>query len=633
MIIALNAGFIGYITTSRTNKELKVFTSNLENSTNDLQISRESRSINFGLYGCSSNMTTCSIYCSDAFWIDVEKEVDQFRLCEIDIILERMKAPNGKIADNTFNYYYAKIKSLVIRDTSLTTLDNSPFKFSSMSYLKSLTITGSNLEILNRKSFDGLTSLQYFELINYQIDKEFSASNFMMHFSHGLISFKMQQLNLHVESKINVSNWYKDEEFAFLDTVDFGNTIMHSELSKNTFIGISSVRYVSLYNCSLHYIEMGTFDPIASNLKYLNLEGNHLTTLNWDFVSQSSDELLIIVLHNNAWNCECDVIMEFKILQNERIDLKQNPSCKLPCSIEGEDVFKQMELCEALSETTTITTTTSTSTKTTSTTIPTPTTTTKTSVVTTTSSTTTSSSSTTTTTVATNSTLTTLTTSTSTNEYNPNLLCLQCHKTKQPSSEIISIPIQSHNAIFQIELISCNSIQIIIEDHGLDLIHLILQNNIPSSRMLISNEINQNLQRNMQPSLTCSRNRRDSTALKTTTIFKIDDLLANTTHLFCIALQQAEKIPLFNCKGFYIREDEIKSLWLSQNDMIWFIITCTVVSLILLLSGLALMYVSLRSRPTWLKFNKRVIKTGEKSRQVFLLPKDVNNEENLYDIR
>ena len=130
-----------------------------------------------------------------------------------------------------------------------------------------------------------------------------------------------------------------------------GNRI--ERLSPELFYGLQSLQYLFLQYNLIREIQSGTFDPVPNlqllflnnnllqtmpsgvfsslTLLRLNLRSNHFTSLPVSGVLDQLKSLIQIDLHDNPWDCTCDVVgMKLWVEQLKVGVLVDEVICKAP---------------------------------------------------------------------------------------------------------------------------------------------------------------------------------------------------------------------------------------------------------------------------------------------------------------
>ena len=114
-------------------------------------------------------------------------------------------------------------------------------------------------------------------------------------------------------------------------------------LKKESFIQITSLNTLDLSSCQISSIESGAFKGLKS-LQYLELDGNRLSTL-LPNVLQDLNPLYTMDLHQNPWNCDCDLRPAREWMIKYNVPLSIPPTCSGPEKLQGM-MWNSLELDE-----------------------------------------------------------------------------------------------------------------------------------------------------------------------------------------------------------------------------------------------------------------------------------------------
>lgn len=95
----------------------------------------------------------------------------------------------------------------------------------------------------------------------------------------------------------------------FINHVIWPQTKFH-HLAASNFTNIRNVRYMALVDCGIEVIEDNTFDELADRIQDLNLEQNHIKSINLNMFRKiyESKSLAYMYLDGNALECTCALI-------------------------------------------------------------------------------------------------------------------------------------------------------------------------------------------------------------------------------------------------------------------------------------------------------------------------------------
>lgn len=157
--------------------------------------------------------------------------------------------------------------------------------------------------ITTREAFNGLTSLSVLTIRSIPSLQIFDFP--MIYLNETLVQLTIT----HLTSSWDMSQLLSKVIFINIKTVDFRNNNFPS-LNQTCFSGIAEkVEILYLLNSKIEQIEMKTFDDFKS-LQELYLQENILKTLPENIFSNiiQLPSLVSIVLRENPWNCECDIM-------------------------------------------------------------------------------------------------------------------------------------------------------------------------------------------------------------------------------------------------------------------------------------------------------------------------------------
>ncbi|XP_017471175.1 PREDICTED: mucin-22-like [Rhagoletis zephyria] len=579
-------------------------------------------------FTCTDNRTCKSIICSGGpiytLIYELEYFIDYCGNKNFDVILENCTFNDAAIGKYTMSGSY-KLNSLTIRNCTLEAIVNSAFNYVTMQNLVNLTLHGTQLQTLNAKSFEGLGTVNHFELLNVQHNETtpLKVENFLQPMAGNLSSLVLQQSQVACGSHIiyDPAQWL-DSSTAFVNLliVNLSGTEFNRTLNGSTFSNLLAVEQLSLAQCSLHTIGEGTFDCILKTLRSLDLRDNLLQTLDGDFLVAAATAGISIQLGENKWRCECDNQALIEYVAQAQEANSELTKCSSPNELAGKPILHLQLDCNA----TTIKTTTASSTKDATTTVSSTkdaTTTvsstkdaTATSPTATTSHNSTESTETTDTTIREKTTKTTLpttatytttrkqsdtdttTTRLQTTTIGPGFqVCPSSALPKFIYCEIEGLVVLcDYDAYFDVEAISSTSVQLEfdVEAYGLRVIYF---------QAMIYNDTY-------------------SVLIETNNSLVINYLTSNEMYVFCIMKTSSLTTSPFNCGSVYL--PLVKAVpWLMNEDKALFYTLSTIITIICCLLGIAVCYWILRCRPTLIRGNKRIRRVASTSYKVMLFAK------------
>lgn len=190
-----------------------------------------------------------------------------------------------------------------------------------------LDISGSTLQILHRTLF------QRYGLVNLQ--RVYLARSRLGH----LDDLTFQGLTNLVELDLS-DNMLTSVPVAALSELP---ALMRLSLARNPMrrVNVGSFRSLSylvtleLSNCQIETIEMGAFDGLKT-LEWLKLDGNSLSNIGGSSLLPRS--LHGVTLHDNPWQCDCQLSQLRAWLVQFNIPLSMEPKCSQPLRLAGRMV-------------------------------------------------------------------------------------------------------------------------------------------------------------------------------------------------------------------------------------------------------------------------------------------------------
>lgn len=220
------------------------------------------------------------------------------------LTIENVTFANGRIPEKWFGGRYA-IFSLTFRHCEFTEIEKKAFAESAFNVLKLLTfdnVTSFSLESGRFTGIDELSELTFRNTSLVHID-----DRFMSQIAKYLYKFEMISAS---RSTVTVDDLLERTSLPLLWSFHFECArIKNALLSEQTLAALAIVHTLKLIDCEIVAITATAFDRISKSLKILQLQRNHLKTLN----EQIFDKLILnrvseIGLAGNPWICDANVI-------------------------------------------------------------------------------------------------------------------------------------------------------------------------------------------------------------------------------------------------------------------------------------------------------------------------------------
>ena len=218
-----------------------------------------------------------------------------------------------EIQDGAFRDMY-KLETLDLGENYLQNLTKETFL--GLDFLKTLVITGNNLELIATSAFEYLISLEKVEL-SYNSGVQLPSEIFSK--------------NLHLKSVEIRKCGFKEIPAAVMQVPSITDLSLDSNslqaLNDNAFSSLKNLNTLGLDSCAIETISDSAFDGLnqlavlnlghnhikslppryfeafRDNLRYLYIESNELKTLSKDILNW--DQVVDVALGHNPWICDC----------------------------------------------------------------------------------------------------------------------------------------------------------------------------------------------------------------------------------------------------------------------------------------------------------------------------------------
>ncbi|TMW43646.1 hypothetical protein DOY81_011273, partial [Sarcophaga bullata] len=438
------------------------------------------------------------------------------------------------------------------------------------------TIQDATFTHANASTLAGLTNIRYFEFKQMPLQKVFKGKEFLKPLVNSVTQLIIQpSINSTIIS--DPRQWWQNLILNSVIHLDLSNMNFQNILAANTFQSFLALETLLLFNCNMQNFVSKTFDAVANTLKYLDLRFNHLTTLDAYFFYMMGSRNVNLNVEVNEWFCECDSKL-FDLLESYNANMMEEIICYSPQQYHELDLKQLYAICQ--SSGTTAPTTTHNPNSTNQTTI---------------------------TTWETSPTTTTLETSSTTTTLKP-------HPTVSPpnltSTSTTSMPIYTTTTGLPIitETITITCYKDIHKTNVFktDIVKETLSFTIhTSSSTSVKIEFPLNEQCKRLPCFTLpttmtlrvlmlTRGRRKHF------LFTITNLQSFKVYLFCVIKDSSTAISPYDCHGHYLASMEPK-VWLLQQEKAWFLTTCILSALMVLVCSVFAVYCLLRRHPYWLR--------------------------------
>jgi Leucine rich repeat len=247
---------------------------------------------------------------------------------------------NGTIYSHWLSFLSYKIKELRIFDSNIQSLNSNSFNSTAFDELKLLYLDGGALRetenlIPQDDAFVGLNSLEVLKIEDFP---GISLNSFNSNFQP-LASTLLRVTIANIKSAFDPSVFFESVIFTKIENLDLkGNQFATINVSTSTFTGV----YETLKTLCLRNSEISTLDPTIlphfENLKLLDLQDNKLTYLAPDMFVNVPSQNIRILIANNLWDCECNLVHLLAVVQEDDVVLCETPT-------KGENILDLESRC------------------------------------------------------------------------------------------------------------------------------------------------------------------------------------------------------------------------------------------------------------------------------------------------
>ncbi|XP_075167796.1 uncharacterized protein LOC142239950 [Haematobia irritans] len=301
----------------------------------------------------------CSLQCQGGNTNNLYKDLEPlYALCgrDLELILKDCNFPGGRMK-STFLQGNFRLETLVIDDCNLGEIQEGAFQQISVTNLKILQMLNSQLSVIEKSTFEGLKSLEIFNMTNSIYGSTFYEKDCFKPFTNNLQTLQILQQSQTPQS-IDLNIWFHGNNFTNLKIVDLRDNNFRNVFTNETFATLGRVQTLNLSNCNLTHLPVNIFDAMIPTLHYLDLSKNYLTTLDSELLMKFGG-LQSLAIGNNIWDCNCSNWPSLKELKENLFSIvfdKMESQCFTPLDLRGENLF-DMELDCSDGESTTFSTT------------------------------------------------------------------------------------------------------------------------------------------------------------------------------------------------------------------------------------------------------------------------------------
>ncbi|XP_073847341.1 uncharacterized protein [Musca autumnalis] len=264
---------------------------------------------------CTEDVPNCKLSCFDGSVNYVDEDLEYLQTAcikkQLTLILENCSFDNGILKTSFFTGYF-NLKALEIRNCNLQTIQAGAFKKTTVQNLLTLKLINNNITTLTGQTFEGVNTLTEFEFSQELL--KFQGNEFLHPFAKTLQSAIVQQITL-AGTVLNPKDLWTGVDYPSLILLYLSNNNLNGILSVETFRNLISLEELHLENCSLEFVDLAPFGVI-SQLKTLNLNFNHLKTLDLPLLEDFHKRNIEVWLQGNHWNCDCTNQDMIEFLQN-----------------------------------------------------------------------------------------------------------------------------------------------------------------------------------------------------------------------------------------------------------------------------------------------------------------------------
>ena len=217
------------------------------------------------------------------------------------------------IKDNAFESM-DKLETLDLSDNELRNLTKDLFL--GLRFLKTLVITGNNLELIPSNALENLISLEKVEFSynsGLQLPPDIFSTNVHLKSVQirkcGLneVPTAVTQTPTLTELDLDANSLLSLDDNAFsslnnLNTLGLDSCAIET-ISDSAFDHLNQLRSLNLGHNRIKSIHRRHFETFRDNLKYLYIESNELRTLSEDILNW--DQVAEVALGHNPWICDC----------------------------------------------------------------------------------------------------------------------------------------------------------------------------------------------------------------------------------------------------------------------------------------------------------------------------------------
>lgn len=197
-----------------------------------------------------------------------------------------------------------KIDEFLIIYCKLSIIDDYAFDIGPLRGIKQLIIMAiPNLTICDR-GFYGMTKLEYVYIANIT---QLTVNYWFLR----TISYQLKSFQIRACTKIpSMYNLIGGVEMCALENLHVIEMPGLQRITSNTITNVPILSILSLGNCGIESIELGSFDHLANTLNVLSLRFNKLKTMSYRTFLMLTDVIVSAnIFDGNPWQCDCDLLM------------------------------------------------------------------------------------------------------------------------------------------------------------------------------------------------------------------------------------------------------------------------------------------------------------------------------------
>ncbi|XP_019890243.2 uncharacterized protein LOC109611641 [Musca domestica] len=310
---------------------------------------------------CTEHVPTCTLSCSGGTVSYVDEELEYLQTAcykkQLTLILENCTFTNGVLKATFFSGFY-NLQELQIKNCNLASIQEGAFQKTTVANLLKLKLINNTITTLNDQTFGGLKTLEYFEFSQEALGqgKQFQGSKFLNPFAETLQWALVKQITI-AETILNPHDWWLGVDFPSLTSLDLSHNNLRGILKVDTFQNMKALQDLHLEDCNLDKLDLAPFGVVGT-LKSLNLNFNHLKSLDLHFLQDLHGRGIEVRLKGNEWHCDCEnqEIMEYlRNLDTTTIHV-EDLICFSPAEYHQMPMMDVSLVCEEESDTSTMAT-------------------------------------------------------------------------------------------------------------------------------------------------------------------------------------------------------------------------------------------------------------------------------------